>query len=102
MDKKLDMSLTGVMDGCAWCTHHRDTWNDPDMIVEGFPITRDLAGLQELWETLEKDSQGKLIRKQGDFSRRQGLCHRPVTKRDLWQFTVCHKVFKISLLIIYS
>ena len=92
MDKKLDMCLTGVMDGCAWCTEHRDTWNDPDMIAEGFPITRDLEGLQKLWDSLEKVSQGKIIRKPGDYSTRQGLCHKPVSKRDLWHFTVCHKV----------
>ena len=97
MDKKLDMSLTGVMDGCAWCEEHRDTWNDPEMITEGFPITRNLTRLQELWENLEKDSTGEVIRKPGDFHTRKGLCHKPVTKRDLWHFTICHKVRKLLL-----
>ena len=48
-------------------------WNDPQMITEGqgFPITRSLARLQELWENLEKDRKGEVIRRLGDFSTRQ-------------------------------
>ena len=44
-----------------------DTWNDPQMITEGqgFPITRSLARLQELWENLEKDRKGEVIRRLG-------------------------------------
>ena len=62
---------------------HRDTRNDPQMITEGFPITRSLARLQELWENLEKDRKGEVIRRLGDFSTRKGLCHKHVTRRDL-------------------
>ena len=40
---------------------HRDTRNDPQMITEGFPLTRSLARLQELWENLEKDRKGRLL-----------------------------------------
>ena len=45
-----------------------DTWNDPQMITEGqgFPITRSLARLQELWENLEKDRKGEVIKRLGD------------------------------------
>ena len=76
-----------------------DTWNDPQMITEGqgFPITRSLARLQELWENLEKDRKGEVIRRLGDFSTRKGLRHKLVTRRVLWHFTVCHKVRKFIL-----
>ena len=86
------MALTGVMDGCAWCEDHKDTWNDPEAIMKGFKVTRSQAGLEELWQSLDKNRQGELIRRPGDFSTRKGLCHEPVTGRDLWHFTICHKV----------
>ena len=91
-DKKFDMLLTGVMDGCAWCEEHKSTWSDPDTIQQGFKITRSMAGLHELWESLDKNRHGELIRRPDDFSVRKGLCHKPFAKRDLFHFTICHKV----------
>ena len=86
------MALTGVMDGCAWCEEHKQTWSDPDAIQKGFKLSRSLAGLQELWKTLDKNRHGELIRRTGDYSVRKGLCHEPVTTRELFHFTICHKV----------
>ena len=86
------MALTGVMDGCAWCEKHKQTWSEPKTIQRGFKLTRSLAGLQELWLSLDKDSHGELIRRRDDYSVRKGLCHKPVTTRDLFHFTICHKV----------
>ena len=91
-DKKFDMLLTGVMDGCAWCEEHKSTWSDPDTIQQGFQITRSMAGLYELWDSLDKNRHGELIRRPDDFSVRKGLCHKPSAKRDLFHFTICHKV----------
>ena len=86
------MSLTGVLDGCAWCEEHKDSWSEPTAIVRGFKITRSLRKLQRLWDKLDKNKKtGALIRRKGDFSVRKGLCHQPVTTRDLFHFTVCHK-----------
>ena len=91
-DKKFDMLLTGVMDGCAWCEHHRTSWSDPAAIHDGFPITRSMEGLHSLWDKLDKNRNGELIRRDGDYSVRKGLCHQPVSQRDLFHFTICHKV----------
>ena len=91
-DKKFDMALTGVMDGCAWCEAPKDEWSDIESIKAGFELTRTLPGLQALWEDLDKNRQGELIRRTGDYRVRKGLCHKPVTTRPLWHFTVCHKV----------
>ena len=93
-DKKFDMLLTGVMDGCSWCEHHRSRWNDPAAIQDGFLITRSMEGLHTLWEKLDKNRNGELIRRDGDFSVRKGLCHKPLSIRDLFHFTICHKVPK--------
>ena len=86
------MALTGVMDGCAWCEAPKDKWSDIESIKAGFELTRTLPGLQDLWEDLNKNRQGELIRRTGDYRVRKGLCHKPVTTRPLWHFTVCHKV----------
>ena len=86
------MALTGVMDGCAWCETPKDEWSDIECIKAGFNLTRTLPGLQALWEDLDKNRQGELIRRAGDYRVRKGLCHKPVTTRPLWHFTVCHKV----------
>ena len=88
------MLLTGVMDGCSWCEHHRSRWNDPAAIQDGFLITRSMEGLHTLWEKLDKNRNGELIRRDGDFSVRKGLCHKPLSIRDLFHFTICHKVPK--------
>ena len=94
------MSLTGVMDGCAWCEQPKDTWSEPAAIQEGFKITRSLKRLQRLWERLDKNKKkGTLIRRTGDYKVRKGLCHKPVTTRELCHFTVCHKV---SILYIFQ
>ena len=86
------MAMTGVMDGCAWCETHKDQWSDVDTIEEGFKLTRSLEGLRDLWDSLDKNKNGYLIRRTGDYEVRKGLCHQPVTTRPLWHFTVCHKV----------
>ena len=101
-DKKFDMSLTGVMDGCAWCEAHKDTWSEPAAIKEGFGITRSLKKLKRLWDRLDKNKKtGALIRRKGDFSVRKGLCHQPVTTRELFHFTVCHKVLIFENCLVY-
>ena len=94
-DKKLGTDLTGVKDGCAYCEEPKDTWSAIDTISNGFKLTRTLAGLEDLWESLDKNKDGELIRRTGDYEVRKGLCHKPVTIRPLWHFTVCHKVQNI-------
>ena len=92
-DKKFDMALTGVMDGCAWCEEEKKTWSLPKAIKKGFKISRSLKGLKQLWRRLDKNKRkGTLIRTKGDFKVRKGLCHQPVTTRELFHFTICHKV----------
>ena len=91
-DKKFDMALTGVMHGCAWCEEPKENWGDPATIKKGFKLTRSLEGLNKLWRSLDKNKAGQLIRREGDYSVRKGLCHKPVTTRELFHFTVCHKV----------
>ena len=89
------MALTGVMDGCAWCEQHKDNWSKTRAINKGFKITRSLKKLKELWRKLDKNKKkGTLIRRKGDFKIRKGLCHQPVTNRELFHFTVCHKVWE--------
>ena len=88
--------LTGKIDGCSWCDLHKSTWNSPDAIREGFPISISMEGLHSLWESLDKNRQGELIRREDDYSVRKGLCHKPISKRDLFHFTICHKVTNFS------
>ena len=57
-------------------------------------ITRTMAGLHDLWDSLDKNRRGELVRRDNDFSVRRGLCHEPTSKRDLFHFTICHKVLK--------
>ena len=86
------MTLTGVMDGCAWCEEKKENWGDPATIKNGFKLTRTLQSLQQLWSSLDKNKDGELIRRLGDYDVRKGLCHQPITTRELFHFTVCHKV----------
>ena len=86
------MALTGIMDGCAWCEVPKSKWSDIETIESGFELTRTLEGTQDLWDNLDKNSHGDLIRRPGDYEVRKGLCHKPVTTRPLFHFTVCHKV----------
>ena len=51
-----------------------------------------MARLREQWAGLEKDSSGAVVRRLGDYSVRLGLCHEPVSERELYPVTVCHKV----------
>ena len=70
-----------MKDGCAYCEEPKDTWSVIDTISNGFKRTRTLAGLEDLWESLDKNKDGELIRRTGDYEVRKGLCHKPVTIR---------------------
>ena len=51
-----------------------------------------MARLREQWRELEKDQYGAVVRRKGDYSVRLGICHQPVSERELYVFTICHKV----------
>ena len=55
-----------------------------------------MARLREQWAGLEKDSSGAVVRRLGDYSVRLGLCHEPVSERELYPVTVCHKVSMVG------
>ena len=64
-------------------------------------ITRTMAGLHDLWDSLDKNRRGELVRRDNDFRIRKGLCHEPISKRDLFHFTICHKVFNFIDMVFF-
>ena len=95
-DKKMDRLLTGISDGCDSCLTPRYLWTDIETINEGFPKDRTFENIRETWASLEKDKNGQVIKRRGDYERRRGICHEPVTLRETYSFTLTHKV-QISL-----
>ena len=51
-----------------------------------------MAGLKDLYGRLDKNRKGGIMRREHDFAVRKGLCHEPTSERELFQFTVLHKV----------
>ena len=52
-----------------------------------------------LWESLPKTRSGEVVKRTGDYAVRKGLCHAPITIRELYPVTVCHKVNFSSLMV---
>ena len=79
-DKKLFLDLSGA--GGGYCLHCNTTMEDAqnqDLIVEGFPMDRNIKDLNERFQEL--DSKGLIdARKKGDYSQRTGLTHEPIWK----------------------
>ena len=79
-DKKLFLDLSGA--GGGYCLHCNTTMEDAqnqDLIVEGFPMDRNIKDLNERFQAL--DSKGLIdARKKGDYSQRTGLTHEPIWK----------------------
>ena len=48
--------------------------------------------MKTLYKSLDKNRAGGLMRREHDFAVRKGLCEKPVSERELFQFTVTHKV----------
>ena len=54
---------------------------------------RNLARLQENWESLPKNpTTGEVIRREDDYLVRRGQCSAPVSTIEQFPFTVTHKV----------
>ena len=52
-----------------------------------------MARLHEHWANLPKHPvTGKVIKKDFDFPTRLGMCHAPISQRDLQCYTVTHKL----------
>ena len=55
-------------------------------------LGRTLERLRANWESLKKTAEGEVVREDGDYMVRRGQCLPPVTLRDLFVYTVTHKV----------
>ena len=94
----MDRLLSGVGDGCDSCLTPRNMWTDEDQIEEGFPKNRTLENVRETWESLSRTKSGEIFRRTGDYEARQGICREPATLRELYSFTLTHKVKNKQLL----
>ena len=98
-------------DGCDSCLTPRDLWTDIDKIEEGFEMDRSLGrvrlifivhshcffldNIKAVWENLDKKKTGEVRKETGDYEQRGGLCHKPLTQRETFSFTITHKVGEI-------
>ena len=90
-DKKMDRLLTGVGDGCDSCTAPRSLWNNMVAIEAGFAMDRSVESTQAMWKGLDKNKDGEVIKRRGDYAERLGLCHEPNIVRPTLSFTITHK-----------
>ena len=77
----MDRLLTGVGDGCDSCTAPRSLWSNPAAIDAGFSMDRSFVNVQEIWDSLDKNKDGEVIKRKADYEKRQGMCHRPKNVR---------------------
>ena len=76
---------------CTMCTKSQPECQDPVTIQAGFLIDRDIASIRDLAIALQDPETGEVVRKTGDYAKRQGVCGVPVTETDLTKnIPVCH------------
>ena len=67
--------------------------NTREQIVAGFPNSRTLNLHQTVSQTLKRDKTGNIVcHGREDFSTRMGISKDPIAIRDLWTFSVTHKI----------
>ena len=75
--------VTNILNcGGAFCTMCLKSQEEADMkenIEEGFIIERSVQSMKELAQSLTDPLTGEVIRKKGDYGKRQGICGVPIT-----------------------
>lgn len=95
VDTKMIKMLSGLTGAyCTFCNISEKGAHNVNSIVMGFPNTRDINGLNNLFDELcVLDENGKefIPRRKDDYLRRRGLCQRPLTKADVCtNITILH------------
>ena len=92
---------------CTMCFATQEESQNPEVILEGFKITRSVQQITELALALTDPETGDITKKRDDYKVRQGVCGLPITTSDLTNnIPVCHaKIrtfeFLIDLLVRY-
>ena len=60
-------------------------------IEAGFAMDRSVESTQAMWKGLDKNKDGEVIKRRGDYAERLGLCHEPNIVRPTLSFTITHK-----------
>lgn len=90
-DHAYNQILTGQYHGCLNCRSHPDEFTDLEKIQEGFPQDRNVEFNRDIYEALEKDGNGRLLSRTGDWQTRFGVTQAPVSIREIWKYTLLHK-----------
>ena len=78
------------------CTRDLLSCHKPDVINNGFVIDRTVESVRDLALSLTDIDTGKIVKKKGDYSTRQGVCDLPITESDLTKnIPVCHSKIRM-------
>ena len=76
---------------CTMCTNSQSSCHSKEVIEAGFVIDRSVTSVNDLALSLTDEDTGEIPRYRGDYSTRQGITDKPITKSDITRnIPVCH------------
>merc|ERR1712096_14367 len=78
---------------CDLCDHSRADCHDPDVVRDGFEITRNVTDLHSLFEEVT-DDDGVIIKHREDYDTRKGLTTKPIPNHEVISVQVLHALLR--------
>ena len=78
---------------CDMCDHSRADCHDPDIVRAGFEITRTVADLHSIFETVV-DDDGEIVKHRNDYDTRKGLTNKPIPNHEVISVQVLHALLR--------
>ena len=78
---------------CDLCSYSREDCHDPEIVKQGFEITRSVSDLHNLFDTLS-DEDGNILKRRNDYETRQGLTTKPIPDHEVVSVQVLHALLR--------
>ena len=78
---------------CDLCNHSRADCHDPDVVRDGFEITRNVADLKSLFAEVTDDDD-VIIKHRDDYATRKGLTTKPIPNHEVTSVQVLHAMLR--------
>lgn len=87
----LYLSLLGAF--CDLCDHSREDCHNPDLVRQGFEITRTVSNLHSIFEDIV-DQDGEIVKHRNDYDSRKGLTAKPIANHEVVSVQVLHALLR--------
>ena len=93
-DLKMKKTVSGLGGAeCILCEEKQSAWMNKDAIQKGFPITRTVEKIKDIWDMMAKDQEEG---KKTDSAERKGQTQEPITEFDQYSICITHTYINVT------